>query len=142
MTNYRMTAILLIMSLACLVPRARADEWHKTTRVTVKQPIRVQGTVLTPGTYTLRLVSPDINIVQIWSAHQRRLYASIMAIPDERLEPAGHTVLKFTESRKGTLPELHAWFYPGDTEGEEFVYPHSPAEVISKTQPKNVKPVG
>ena len=42
MTNYRMTAILLIMSLACLVPRARADELHRTTRVTVKEPIRVQ----------------------------------------------------------------------------------------------------
>ena len=142
MTNYRTMAILTIISLACLAPRARADEWHKTTRVTVKQPIQVPGMVLEPGAYTFRQVSPDSGIVQIWNAHRTRLYTSIMTIPDQRVEPAGHTILQLTESRKGAPPELQAWFYPGDTAGVEFVYPHSPVTMAGQAQLKTIKPVG
>ena len=142
MTRYQMIAILMLLSLACLVPRARADDWHKTTQVSVNHPIELPGTVLEPGTYTFRLVSPDSHIVQIWNAHRTRLYASIMTIPDARVEPAGHTILKLTESRKGAPPELQAWFYPGDTSGEEFVYPHSPRMLAGKAQLKTIWPVG
>jgi hypothetical protein len=142
MTYVRILAILLLFSLAGLVPRARADDWHKTTLVTVNKPIELPGTVLEPGTYTFRLVSPNSHIVQIWNAHRTRLYTSIMTIPDARVEPAEHTILKLTESRKGALPELQAWFYPGDSSGEQFVYSHSPDMVAGKTHLKTIQPVG
>jgi hypothetical protein len=60
------------------------------------------------------------------------LLATILAIPDYRLQPAGKTVIKF-EERPSNQPEaLEAWFYPGDNYGHEFVYPKTRASELAK----------
>jgi hypothetical protein len=119
--------VVLALSLlgATLAPGARADEYNKKTVMTFDQPVEIPGQVLPAGTYTFKLAnSPsDRHIVQVWNADGTHLIATVLAINNYRLQPTGHTVVKFAE-RPGDDPEaLKAWFYPGDNFGQEFVYP-------------------
>jgi LPXTG-motif cell wall-anchored protein len=55
-----------------------------------------------------------------------------MAIPDYRLTPTDQTVIKFNEVRRGAPEPIRAWFYPGNTVGQEFVYPKARATELAK----------
>jgi hypothetical protein len=73
------------------------------------------------------------NIVQIMNTRENRLYATVLAIPDYRLNPNSHTVMTFGEVGAGCAPAVKAWFYPGDNAGNRFVYGKAEAEQMAKT---------
>jgi hypothetical protein len=104
---------------------ANADQWDKHTKITINESIEVPGAVLPAGTYIFRLVdSPsDRHIVQVSNENEDHVFATVIAIPNYRLEPTGKTVLSFYEVPVGNPIPVHAWFYPGDNFGQEFVYP-------------------
>jgi hypothetical protein len=111
-----------------------ADEWNKATKLTFSEPVEVPGTVLPAGTYwfTLADSESDRSIVKVWDTDRTRLVTTILAIPDYRLQPTDKTVINFSE-RPASAPEaIHAWFYPGDNYGQEFVYPKSRATQLAK----------
>src|SRR5713101_5272376 len=114
-------------------PNARADEWNKKTIMTVNESIQVPNKVLPPGKYAMKLLdSPgDRHIVQIFNADQTHIETTILAIPNERLQPTGKTVFTFWETPPGQPKALRAWFYPGDNFGQEFAYPKSAATQIA-----------
>jgi hypothetical protein len=114
-------------------PQASADQWNKKTILTVNETIEVPGATLTPGKYVVLLHdSPsNRNIVRIMNERQDKVMTTVIAIPNQRLQPTGDTVLTFYEMPTGQAPALRAWFYPGDTFGQEFVYPQKRAEAIS-----------
>ncbi len=107
------------------VPRAKADAWDKMTVVTVNERIIAGNKVLEPGTYVWKLLdSPsDRYVVQIFDQDQRHLEETILAIPNERLEPTGKSQFAFWETPAGVPKAVRAWFYPGDNFGQEFPYP-------------------
>ncbi len=107
------------------VPRAHADAWDKMTIVTVNEPIIAGDKVLDPGTYVWKLLDSPSNrhIVQIFDKDQRHLEETILAIPNYRLQPTGHTQFAFWETPAGVPKAVRAWFYPGDNFGQEFAYP-------------------
>jgi hypothetical protein len=90
--------------------------------------------VLPAGTYVFKVLdsASDRHIVQILSKDELTVYATILAIPNYRLQATGKTVLTFTERPAGEPEALHAWFYPGRNWGEEFVYSKSKAIEIAK----------
>jgi hypothetical protein len=111
----------------------RADEWSKKTVVTFSGPVELPGIVLPAGTYVFRLLDSqsDRNIVEVFNANETKIFATILAIPNYRLESTGKTVIRFAE-RGQNLPEaVRAWFYPGDNFGQEFVYPKARASSIA-----------
>lgn len=116
-----------------LAPSARADQWDKKTILTVNETIQVPNKVLPPGKYVMKLMdSPsDRHIVQIFSGDEMHLITTILAIPNYRLQPTGHTVFTFWETPPGQPKALRAWFYPGDNFGQEFAYPKSAAVQIA-----------
>ena len=118
-----------------LAPSARADEWNKKTILTVNEEIQVPNTVLPPGKYVMKLMDSQSNrhIVQIFNADETHLITTILAIPNYRLQPTGHTVFGFWETPPGQPKALRAWFYPGDNFGQEFAYPKSAAVQIAAT---------
>ena len=121
-------------------PQVQGDEWDKKTTATFSAPVEVPGRVLPAGTYVFKLLDSPSNrhIVQIYNKDETKLVAEILAVPDERLEPKGKTVISF-EERPGNSPEaLRAWFYPGDNFGQEFVYPHSKAKELAKRSGQHV----
>jgi LPXTG-motif cell wall-anchored protein len=105
--------------------QAKADAWDKKTILTVSQTIQVRNTVLEPGQYVLKLYNSNSerHIVQIFNADQSHLIDTVMAIPKQRMEPTGDTQFMFWETPAGTVRPMRAWFYPGDTVGQEFPYP-------------------
>lgn len=109
-----------------LIPAASADVWDKKTNVTFREPVEFPGgTVLAPGNYVLKLLnSPsNRNIVQVYNQDQDRMFATVMAIPAQRTEPADRTIITFYETPQDRPAFIHTWFYPGDTVGQEFPYP-------------------
>src|SRR6185369_10968981 len=79
---------------------------------------------LVAGTYIFKMADAnDRHIVQIFSADGKRLIATVMTIPDYRLRATDETVIRFREVPAGSPEAVRAWFYPGRTNGEEFVYP-------------------
>jgi hypothetical protein len=126
-------------SLAIWAPQVKADEWDKKTILTFSAPVEVPGRVLPAGTHVFKLLdSPsDRHVVQIFKDETKPI-AEILAILDERLQPREKTVITFDE-RPGDSPEaLRAWFYPGSTIGEEFVYPRSRAKEIARRTGQHV----
>ena len=92
--------------------------------------------VLPAGTYVFKLLDShsDRHIVQILSADEKTVYATILAIPNYRLKATDKTVITFSERPAGQPEALRAWFYPGRNWGEEFVYPKAMAMELAKTQ--------
>jgi hypothetical protein len=100
----------------------RADEWDKHTDITVKQPINVDGTILPPGEYVLKLMdSPSSrDVVEIYNQTEQHLITTVLALPAYRQEPTGDPVFSFYETPAGHPRELRTYFYPGDEMGFQF----------------------
>jgi hypothetical protein len=114
-------------------PAARADDWNRETKITFSQPVEVAGHVLLAGTYLFKIAdSNDRHIVQISSADGKTVIATVMTIPDYRLKATSETVIRFREVPAGSPEAVRAWFYPGQTNGEEFVYPKRRAIELAK----------
>jgi len=107
-----------------IIPSSGADVGNKKTFVTFNEAVEVPGQVLPAGTYVFKLADSlsDRHIVQIWNADENHLFATILAIPAQRLEASGDSAFEL-EERPGDSPmALKFWFYPGDTIGQEFAY--------------------
>jgi LPXTG-motif cell wall-anchored protein len=119
---------------------ARADEWNKKTVLTFNQPFEIPGRVLPAGTYTFELADTmaDRHIVRIFNADRSEVLATVMTIPNTRLTPTNETVIKFREMPAGSPEAIRAWFYPGNTIGQEFVYPRQRATQLAKATNENV----
>ena len=108
--------------------------WNKKTFLTFSGPVQVPGVTLPAGTYTFKLadLTGNRHVVQIFDKDEKKIYTTILAIPDQRLEPSDKPVVLFSERPAGTPQAIKAWFYPGETIGNEFVYPKSQAIRIAK----------
>jgi LPXTG-motif cell wall-anchored protein len=136
---------LVVLTTLCLlgaliVPKARADEWDKMTKLTFNEPVQVPGATLPAGTYVFKLADSegDRTIVQVFNADQTKLITTILAIPDYRMKTPSKTIISFDERPSGQPEALRAWFYPGDNSGVEFVYPKQKATELAKA---NQQPV-
>lgn len=142
MTFSKAVPTLFCMALlgAAFSPSAKADDYDKKTTLTFSQPIEIppahlQGyRVLPAGTYVFKLINSSSNrhIVQIFNENQTKIFATILAIPNYRLQPKDKTVITFNESVQGAPQAIRAWFYPGANWGEEFVYPKAKAVELAK----------
>lgn len=118
--------------LSLLVPLS-ADEWNKKTIITFKEAVELPGFILPPGTYVFKLMNSQTNrnVVQVMDASEKHNYGFILAIANINLHPSDETILRFAERPSGSPPALRAWFYPGDTWGQEFVYPKAKATELA-----------
>jgi hypothetical protein len=124
-----------------LAPIAQADDWNRKTIVTFSSPVEIPGVhlagwaILPAGTYVFKILDSqsDRHIVQISNQDETAIYATVLAIPNYRLKATDKTVMTFAERPAGQPEALRAWFYPGRTSGEEFVYPKARALTLAKT---------
>ncbi len=135
------TVFGLALAGAVFAPAAKADEWNQKTVMTFSGPVEIPGVhlkgwgVLPAGTYVFKILDSqsDRHIVQIFNQDETQCYATILAIPNYRLQATGKTVVTFRERPAGQPEALRAWFYPGKNWGEEFVYPKAKAVELAKT---------
>ena len=128
--SFALLNLFAVLVASILVPIAHAEQWDKETVVTFSNPVEVPGQVLPGGTYIFKIVNSqsDRQIVQIFTKDQRKVLATIQAVPDYRLQPTDKPVISFTERPSGEPEALRSWFYPGETYGVHFVYPKSTTE--------------
>ena len=134
------TVCCMALMGAILAPSAKADDWNRKTVVTFSSPVEIPGVhlagwgVLPAGTYVFKILDSqsDRHIVQIFNKEETTIYATILAIPNHRLKATDKTVITFSERPAGQPEALRAWFYPGRTSGEEFVYPKAKAIELAK----------
>jgi hypothetical protein len=139
MKRFKFVAIIccLVLGALAVTPRIKADTLDKKTTITFSEPFEVPGVdaqVLPAGTYVFKIFDSwsDRNIVQIFSADETHIYTTILAIANYRLKATDKTVLKFGERPAGQPEAIKAWFYPGQTWGQEFVYPKKRAIELAK----------
>src|SRR6266852_648147 len=134
------TVSCIALMSAILAPGAKADDWNRKTVITFSGPVEIPGVhltgwgVLPAGTYVFKIMDSqsDRHIVQIFSKDELTVYATILAIPNFRLQATDKTVMTFRERPVGQPEALRAWFYPGRNWGEEFVYPKAKAIELAK----------
>ncbi|MEO8048797.1 MAG: hypothetical protein ABI833_00155 [Acidobacteriota bacterium] len=135
MKNYlKRIALVAVVGLAGAGIVA-ADQWDKKTIITTDETMQLPNMTLQPGTYVIKLASSQANrhIVQFFDKDERHLVTTVLAIPNERLQPTGKSVFAFWEVPAGQPKALRAWFYPGDNFGQEFAYPKTEASQIMAT---------
>lgn len=137
MNALRMLAVVfgIAVLVAAFGSRAKAEEFNKLTIFTFSQPVEIPGgKVLPAGTYSFKVLDTmgDRNIVQIFNKDQTKLYATFLTISDYRRQPTDKPIVRFSETTAGAPEAIKEWFYPGEQEGWEFVYPKSRAVELAK----------
>jgi hypothetical protein len=117
-----------------LAPGARADEWDKKTILTFSGPVQIPGATLPAGSYVFKLadIPGNRHVVQVFDKDEKKLYTTLMAIPNERLDASDKPVVLFSERATGSPQAVKVWFYPGNRIGNEFVYPKAQAMRIAR----------
>jgi hypothetical protein len=118
------------LALIGSIPPAMADEWNKETRLEINEPLEIPGMVLIPGTYIFKLAdsASDRTIVQVFSEDgngRQKLVTTIFAVSAYTLNTPEKPMINLEERPAGNPQAIHTWFYPGDNNGWEFVYPKS-----------------
>src|SRR5262245_59459629 len=140
-------AIIVLCCMAALgvgvTGYLNADTWNRKTIITINEPLQIPGAVLTPGKYVFKLADSSSNrhIVQVFNEDETQIINTILAIPNERLQPTGKSEFGFWEVPAGSTPALRAWFYPGDNMGQEFAYPKEEATKLSAVVKEQVPSV-
>ncbi len=121
-------------------PSAKADDLDKKTVVTLNAPTEAPGIVLQPGTYMIKLLNSSSNrhIAEIMNEKGDHLYALTFTAAAERVFPTSKTTLTFYEGTNGRPQALKRWFWPGDENGQEFIYPKNQADKIAAATKEKV----
>jgi hypothetical protein len=128
------------MLTAILAPSARADQWDKKTILTFSGAVQVPGATLPAGSYVFKLadIPGNRHVVQVFDKDEKKIYTTILAIPNDRLEATDKPVVLFAERASGSPQAVKVWYYPGERTGDEFVYPKSQAMRIAKASHERV----
>jgi hypothetical protein len=121
-------------------PGVRADEWDKKTILTFSGPVQIPGATLPAGSYVFKLadLAGNRHVVQVFDKDEKKIIATLLAIPNDRLDASDEPVVLFSERPAGSPQAVKVWFYPGNRIGNEFVYPKSMAMKIAKANHQSV----
>ena len=119
---------------AVVAPGARADEWNKKTILTFSGPVQMPGATLPAGSYVFKLadIPGNRHVVQVFDKDEKKIFTTMLAVPNQRLNASDKPIVLFSERASGSPQAVKVWYYPGDTIGNEFVYPKSQAMKIAK----------
>ena len=134
-------AVCCAVALTVMIaPSARADEWNKKTILTFSGPVQIPGATLPAGSYVFKLadIPGNRHVVQVFDKEETKIYTTMLAIPNERLEASDKPIVLFSERASGSPQAVKVWYYPGERIGNEFVYPKSQAIKIAKETHQSV----
>src|SRR5690349_2255364 len=105
MKGLRTTIIFFVAGLVMAIGfSVRADTRNKLSILTFSQPVELPGNVTLPaGTYAFTLMDTFgyRHIVQVFNKDRTQLFATILAIPNYRVEATDKTVIRFSETAAG-----------------------------------------
>src|SRR5215213_9371729 len=133
MRKWRLVCSATILA-AGMATVAQADEWNKLTLLTFSGPVDLPGITLPAGTYRFELADPSTGrrVIKVADKDNTKSYGIFLSMSNQRMEPADKPIVMFQEAPAGAPQAVKMWFYPGETYGYEFVYPHEQALKIAK----------
>jgi LPXTG-motif cell wall-anchored protein len=119
---------------------AAADDSSWKSQLHLSQPTEIPGKVLEPGDYVVKVVdtTQPRKIVQFSNADDTKVIATVMAVPDYRVQPAERVEFTYFQRGSNGPQALKEWFYVGNNYGIEFVYNKPAAYEIAKNSNENV----
>jgi hypothetical protein len=130
--------LLPIMALVLLMAPAALAQTPEVSTLPVDQPLDVGGTILQPGTYTIRVIPTlgDRNRVQITSTDGQTIHATVLTVPHD-LEPNEEVPASrfvFFPAGEGQPRALRTWFPPNSAmqAGHDIVYEESRARQLAR----------
>jgi len=133
--SIRLTALVGLFLAVAVPTNAQLDHWFKKSTIRIDDLSEVPGMVLEPGTYVLKTEevsnSPRATIELLNQDESQRL-TSFTAIPDHRQRPESDVVITYFDGITVGPRPIQTWFYLGDMNGYEFVYPKARAKEIAK----------
>src|SRR5262249_47995164 len=91
--------------------------------------------VLEPGTYVLKAddtLNNSRTTVKLMNKDESQVLATFIGVPDNRLRQDPDAVLTFFGGINAGPRPVQSWFYPGEMNGLELVYPKPRAKEIAK----------
>lgn len=134
MRTWKVACVAAALVLGVSAAPAHADEFNKLTYLTFSAPVALPGIALPAGTYRFELMDPNMSrrVIRVSEEDGSKTYGIFLSISDRKLDPSNDPVVMFREMPAGLPQAVRAWFYPGETYGYEFVYPHDQAQKIAK----------
>lgn len=125
------TVLSLALTGLMIAPTVRAYGGNRKAVDTFSAPVEIPGFHLvrwggsSAGTGAFKILDSqsDRYIVQIFSKHEKTVYATILAIPNYRLQATDKTAITFSERPAGQPEALRKWFDPGRNSAKKFGYP-------------------
>src|ERR1700722_1964869 len=132
--------VAIALSFFVSAPNISAGDMEQKTIVTFMGPVEIPGKALGPGTYVFKVLDTTgtRDVIQVLDKDEKRVYGTFLGIPVETSKPPEKPIIRFKEQAAGAPPAIEAWFYPGRTDGHEFVYPHQHAVELAKANNQNV----
>lgn len=126
----------LMLAFTIMFPAVHADDWNQAARFTFSQPVQIPGRVLSAGTYFFRLAdSNDRHLVQIFR-EDRSLVATLYSVPRVRDGRDVEVAITLANRGKAQPQAIVAWFFAGETEGHEFLYPNQEEHELAHASQK------
>ena len=131
-------AVVGAFALMICMPAAFAQTPEVST-LPVTEPLDVGGTILQPGTYTIRVLpsKTDRNKIQITSVDRDTIYATVLTVPHYFApgEETPNTTFVFYPAEQGLPRALRTWFAadPSASQGgHDIVYQESRAQQLAR----------
>ena len=142
-TTTMLAALCAAVALTAAVAAAQGTLPDRKTFVTFSAPVSLPGMTLPAGTYTFRIADSqtDRHIVQVFDRDGTKLFTTLLAVPAQRAEAEGDPVITFKETPSDRPPAVHYWYYAGEKDGNELVYPKAQAMQIAKASGEPVMAV-
>ena len=140
MINRKAFAVFsLALAFLIVLQNAHASEIDQATKLTFNRSVRIPGRVLPAGTYWFMVdPTPGSHIVRIFSQDQLTLYATLLTISSEHLNPSEGTEITFADRTSAQSEAIVTWFYPGRTTGQEFLYSKQDQKEIAQAKQHTV----
>src|SRR5262245_52897987 len=135
-----MQAIAAAAAVLFLAGPARADDSSKLTYLTFSKPVQLPGVTLPAGRYRFELADPveRRRVIKVANEDGSKQLGMLLTIPNTVSTPPKDPLVMFSEVPAGEPDAVKAWFYPGESIGYEFIYPHDQALSIAKRTHKSV----
>jgi hypothetical protein len=124
----------LMLTFTIMLPVVHADDWNQATRFTFNRPVEVPGYILPAGAYFFQLVGDNHHLVQIFN-QDRTTVVILYSVSRERYGRRAKAAITLA-NRGGTPQAIVAWFFVGETEGHEFLYPKQEEQELAHATQK------
>ena len=137
MTRLTSAAAATLIAIATATGAFAQSTEHKTSILTFSVPVQVPGATLQAGTYVFERANPASDTVwRIMDTNRHHVIAQMFYRNTRRTwEQAasgnGKPLIQLYETTAGSTPALKVVYYPGDTWGNEFVYPLEQAKQLA-----------